>query len=83
MLFRSESRLKVWLTAVRHADWKQFADIRKMFSNAVDVYKQYVIFDVGGNTYRVITESNYQTHKVYIRFVLTHKEYSREGWKNQ
>ena len=31
---------------------------------------------------RLITKIDYKYKKVYIRFVLTHKEYDKGGWKN-
>lgn len=51
-----------------------------MFASA-DQYHRVVIFNVGGNKYRVIAAVHYNRRKVYIRHVLTHAEYSRGDWK--
>jgi mRNA interferase HigB len=40
------------------------------------------VFNVGGNKYRIITKIAYEFYTVYIRFILTHKEYDMEGWKS-
>lgn len=31
--------------------------------------------------YRLITEINYQTGRIFLRHVLTHAEYHKGGWK--
>jgi mRNA-degrading endonuclease HigB of HigAB toxin-antitoxin module len=40
------------------------------------------IFNIAGNKYRLIAKIYYQQQTVLIRFVLTHAEYDREGWKH-
>jgi mRNA interferase HigB len=39
-------------------------------------------FNIGGNKYRLITAIHYNRKRVYVRHVLTHKEYDRGQWKN-
>jgi len=39
------------------------------------------IFNIKGNAYRLITEINYKTGKIFIRHVLTHAAYRKGGWK--
>lgn len=41
-----------------------------------------VIFNIGGNNYRLITFVDYEYQIVFIRNVLTHAEYDKENWKN-
>jgi len=38
-------------------------------------------FNIKGNAYRLITEINYKTGKIFNRQVLTHADYSKGGWK--
>lgn len=47
----------------------------------VDRYKRFVIFDIGGNKYRLIAAVHFNTGIVYIRHVLTHAEYDSDKWK--
>jgi mRNA interferase HigB len=49
---------------------------------APDQVKNFVIFDIGGNKYRLITCINYKKKAIYIREFLTHAEYSKDNWKN-
>ncbi len=44
--------------------------------------EEYVIFNVGGNKYRLIAIVSYPKGEVYIQHVLTHKEYDRGTWKD-
>lgn len=63
------------------AEWGSFDDAKAVFGKRADQYKQFVIFDVGGNKYRLIAAVHYNTGRVYIRHVLTHAEYDRGKWK--
>lgn len=76
----SENSLKIWIQRVREAAWDDFSFVRKTFNHA-DLYKCCVIFDVGGNKYRIIAKIKYEWKIVYIRFVLTHVEYDQEKWQ--
>jgi mRNA interferase HigB len=77
----AENAMRQWITSVRFADWNAFVDLRNTFNHA-DVYKSCTIFDVGGNKYRIIAKVKYKTHSVFIRFVLTHKEYDENKWQS-
>lgn len=46
-----------------------------------DAAGKFTVFNIKGNSFRLITEINYQTGRIFIRNVLTHAEYSKEGWK--
>ncbi len=76
----SEASMKDWISKVRDADWKNFSDIRQTF-NSTDVYKNCVVFNVGGNNYRIIGMIEYRKHLVFIRAILTHKKYDKNDWK--
>lgn len=40
-----------------------------------------MIFNIGGNKYRLITAIHYNTRKVFVLRFLTHVEYDSQGWK--
>jgi len=48
---------------------------------AADAVGKFTVFNIKGNAYRLITEINYQTGRVFLRHVLTHADYSRGAWK--
>jgi mRNA interferase HigB len=55
-------------------------EVRKEFPHA-DLYGKFVIFNIGGNKYRLIAVIHYNRRKVYVRHVLTHADYSLGKWK--
>lgn len=74
----AEGPLKVWFALVSHADWDGPADVKAMFGNVVDfVGDSRIIFDIGGNKYRLIVHVAYGYRRVLVKFVGTHAEYDR------
>jgi mRNA interferase HigB len=67
-----------WIDVTRSAAWKSFAEVRKTFGSA-DYIKDQVVFDVGGNNYRLISLIDYPAQRVYVLEMMTHAEYDR--WK--
>jgi mRNA interferase HigB len=51
----------------------------KAVFNATDRVDKYYVFDIGGNKYRIIASIHFNTQRLYIREVCTHKEY--DSWK--
>ncbi|HZZ76928.1 MAG TPA: type II toxin-antitoxin system HigB family toxin [Gemmataceae bacterium] len=78
---RSQQPLMQWYQVVSDAEWRQFSDVRKTFNNCDQVGSK-VVFDVGGNNYRIIAVIDYERQRVYVRAVLDHKEYDKGTWKN-
>jgi mRNA interferase HigB len=72
--------LDAWYRVAKKADWKNLVDVKRMFPTA-DAVEEFTVFSIKGNSYRLITEINYQTKRIFLRHVLTHTEYSKEGWK--
>lgn len=81
----AESPLKRWYKIACDAEWDSFADVRAVFSSA-DVWtsdsgKSYVIFNIGGNNFRLVASIWYEGGRIYIKHVMTHAEYDRDTWK--
>ena len=70
--------LSTWHAIVSNADWQGPADVKAMFGSNVDfVADNRIIFDIGGNKYRLIVHAAYQYRRVLIKFVGTHADYDR------
>jgi mRNA interferase HigB len=76
----SRSSLDNWYRVVSSRDWNNLAELRQVFASA-DLVDSQLVFNVGGNKYRLIADVSYQTKTLLVRQVLTHQEYDREGWK--
>jgi mRNA interferase HigB len=75
----AEQPLDHWYTAVRNACWRNFADLRATFGSA-DIVEKFVVFNIGGNKYRLIAHVYYDDAVLLIRHVLTHEQYDKGGW---
>lgn len=64
----------------KKADWRNYAELRALFPSTDKVGDMYV-FDIGGNKLRLIAAIHFNAGKIFIRAVLTHKEYDQGGWK--
>lgn len=74
----AEIPLREWILIVRRADWVSTADPRQTF-NSVDFHQNLTIFNVGGNNFRIIAKIEYQKHLVFIKTVLTHRDYNKHS----
>lgn len=77
---RARSSLALWRDVTLNATWKNFDDVKKTFRSA-DLYRSCVIFDIGGNNYRLIAKINYEREVVTIYEVMTHAKYDKDKWK--
>lgn len=76
----SQNALIRWYKIMTQNDLDTFQKLRVFFPSA-DMVDKWVVFNIGGNKYRLITSIHFNRHKVYIRHILTHSEYDRESWK--
>ena len=77
----SETPLKAWFKIVGATKYETFSHLKETF-RSIDKVGDKVVFNIGGNKYRLITVIHFKYGKVYIRHVLTHKEYDKGEWKN-
>jgi mRNA interferase HigB len=73
--------LSVWYSITRRAQWDSLADTKKEFPHA-DLVGICTVFNIKGNSYRLITKIYYRHKKVFIRYVMTHGEYDKGAWKD-
>ncbi len=73
----AELPLRAWIKAVKRADWRSPSDIRAIYSSASIVPGNRMVFNIKGNTYRLVVGIDYHYQTVYIRFIGTHADYDR------
>jgi len=72
--------LDAWYRIVKQSKITSFSKLREIFPSA-DKVGNLTVFNIGGNKIRLIAAIHYNTQCLYIRYVLTHKEYDKEKWK--
>jgi mRNA interferase HigB len=76
----SQSSLMRWFKIVQTNDFDNFAALRQTFPSA-DKVGNLIVFNIGGNKYRLITSIHFNRNKLYIRCILTHREYDKGEWQ--
>lgn len=71
----AEIPLRNWFKLLSQVEPTNFAELKELFGS-VDLVKDYVVFDIGGNKFRIIAIVYFQSKLVLIRHVLTHEEYN-------
>src|SRR4051812_49203720 len=81
----AKSGLEHWLRVARAAEWQSLDDTRQSFPHADEVRVKsgntVTIFNVAGNSFRLIVAIKYSWSVVYIRDFMTHAEYDKRYWK--
>lgn len=76
----AETGLMAWYKTAKRASWQSLAELKSVYPSA-DLVGQYVVFNIGGNKYRLITRIVYRSQTVFVVAVMTHKKYDLGKWK--
>jgi mRNA interferase HigB len=71
----SKEPLLSWHGHVLKASWRGPADVKADFGTASILKEGRVVFNIGGNKYRLVTSINYPYGIVFIKFIGTHGQY--------
>ena len=67
--------LNDWFDKTKAAQWNNFSDVRMTFNSADTVGNDRYVFNIGGNNFRIVAMIHFSIRTLYIRAILTHKEY--------
>lgn len=73
----SEQYLKTWYDTALNSDWKSPNEVKQTFANASILKDSRIVFNIKGNTYRLIAKFNFEKKWIFIRFIGTHIEYDK------
>ena len=76
----TKTALDGWYRLIKANQFENFAQLKALFSS-VDKVDDHYVFDIGGNKLRLIAQILFNQKKVFIRHILTHKEYDKNQWK--
>ena len=78
---QSKSAFANWLSIIKWVEWKEPYDIISTFNSAdiVGEGSERVVFNIGGNKYRMICSYHFGKQKVhlFIKWIGTHSEYTK------
>lgn len=77
----SKNALDTWFHILSANHFGSFNALRQFFASA-DKVGDLIVFNIGGNKYRLIASIHFNRQKVYIRHILTHEEYDRGSWRS-
>jgi len=73
----SEQYLKTWYETAKGANWRSPNDVKKTYAMASILKSGRVVFNIKGNSYRLVVKFNYEKQYGFIRFIGTHAEYDK------
>ncbi len=73
----SEQYLKTWYETAKSSNWTSPSEVKQTYINASILKNSRVVFNIKGNSYRLIVKFNYERQWAFIRFVGTHAEYDK------
>ena len=76
----SQEPLQAWRKLMEFSCFKNFAEVRLVFASADKVRDLYV-FNICGNKYHLVAYLQFERQICYVKAVLTHKNYDKDGWK--
>ena len=79
---QAEAPLRSWYAVVAKSSWKGSADIKARYGTADFISDNRVIFDIGGNKYRLVLHVAYRFKTALVKFVGTHEEYDEINPEN-
>jgi mRNA interferase HigB len=75
------SQIEDWYQVVKGATWQNLEEVRQTYSFA-EAVRNFTVFNIKGNRYRLIVSINYIKQTIYFKYFLTHAQYDKEDWKD-
>ena len=73
----AKTALEDWYNKTKEAKWNNFAEMKRTFNSVDSIGNKRFVFNIKGNTYRLVTIVFFIPKYVYIRFIGNHSEYSK------
>ncbi len=73
----SEQYLKTWYETALKSNWNSPSDIKMSYVNASILKDGRVVFNIKGNSFRLIVKFNFEKQWAFVRFLGTHSDYDK------
>ena len=60
-----------------NANWETPNDVKKSYAHASILRDSRIVFNIKGNTYRMVVKFNFEHQLAFVRFIGTHSEYDK------
>src|SRR5690606_32347642 len=74
---QAEQSLLAWYEEAEIAQWNSPNELKEHYRNASVLTEKRVVFNIHGNSYRLIVDIEYRLKIVFIVWFGTHKEYDK------
>jgi mRNA interferase HigB len=78
---QADEPLQGWRRVIEKNRFSNWAEMKTAF-NMIDKVGELTVLDIGGNKYRLIAYVRFEKQIVYIKAVLTHRDYDKGAWKS-
>ncbi len=72
-----KAALDAWYFEVESSTWRSSQDVKKAFTNASKLDSERIVFNIKGNSYRLIAAIDYQRQIVFVKWLGSHREYDK------
>jgi mRNA interferase HigB len=72
-----EQQIESWYQEANNGEWKNPNQIKQEYPSISILNDNRVVFNIKGNTYRLIVKINYDYQMIWIRYIGTHAEYDK------
>ena len=73
----AKNSLEDWFFKTKNSEWNNFAEMKNTFNSVDPAGNRRYVFNIKGNTYRLVAIVLFVPKYVYIRFIGTHAEYDK------
>jgi len=72
-----KAALDAWFDEVRKAKCRNTADVKRLYATASVVSSERIVFNIKGNSCRLIVAVDFEKSIVWIKWIGTHRQYDR------
>ena len=73
----TEQYLKTCYDTAMNSDWRTPNEVKQTYVNASILKDSRIVFNIKGNSYRLVVKFNFDKQWIFIRFIGTHSEYDK------
>lgn len=73
----SEASLRAWYHDAKRAQWKSSNELKQLYKSASIIGEGRIVFNIKGNSYRLVVAIDYEHQVIFVRFIGTHKDYDK------